>query len=108
MLAVSGGSIMMLSTPYGRRGVFFEEWTSGRDWERYEVPAREVPRIPEWFLEEERESLGDLFYAQEYECKFTQTEGSVFSVEALEKCFTDEVVPLSRRPLPGSTEQKGV
>jgi hypothetical protein len=26
MLAVSGGSLMMLTTPYGKRGVFFEEW----------------------------------------------------------------------------------
>ena len=25
MLAVSGGSLMMLSTPYGKRGVFYEE-----------------------------------------------------------------------------------
>src|SRR5215210_584473 len=28
MLAVSGGALMMMSTPYGKRGVFFEEWTS--------------------------------------------------------------------------------
>src|ERR671911_1848270 len=42
MLAVSGGALMMLSTPYGKRGVFFDEWTSGAgqgSWERYEVPA---------------------------------------------------------------------
>src|ERR671911_1589459 len=42
MLAVSGGALMMLSTPAGRRGVFFDEWTSGAgqgSWERYEVPA---------------------------------------------------------------------
>src|SRR5687768_7063805 len=40
MLAVSGGSLMMLTTPYGKRGVFYEEWTSGagHGWERYEVP----------------------------------------------------------------------
>jgi hypothetical protein len=30
MLAVSGGSLMMLTTPYGKRGVFFEEWTGPR------------------------------------------------------------------------------
>src|SRR5215204_3124196 len=36
MLAVSGGSLLMLSTPYGKRGVFFEEWTGGLGWERYE------------------------------------------------------------------------
>ncbi len=29
MLAVSGGALMMLTTPYGKRGVFYEEWTSG-------------------------------------------------------------------------------
>jgi hypothetical protein len=29
MLAVSGGSLMMLSTPYGKRGIFYEEWTGG-------------------------------------------------------------------------------
>jgi hypothetical protein len=43
MLAVSGGSLMMLSTPYGKRGVFFEEWIGGQGWERYEVPASQCP-----------------------------------------------------------------
>jgi phage terminase large subunit-like protein len=57
MLAVSGGALMMLSTPYGKRGVFYEEWTSGRGWERYEVPASRCPRISREFLEEERASL---------------------------------------------------
>src|SRR5215217_3394818 len=50
MLAVSGGLLMMLSTPYGKRGVLYEEWTRGEGWERYEVPASECPRIPAEFL----------------------------------------------------------
>jgi hypothetical protein len=50
MLAVSGGSLLMLSTPAGKRGVFFEEWTGGFGWERYEVPASQCPRISEAFL----------------------------------------------------------
>ena len=45
MLAVSGGALIMLSSPAGRRGVFFEEWTEGAGWDRYEVPAEECPRI---------------------------------------------------------------
>ncbi|MDQ5829410.1 MAG: hypothetical protein M3324_05970, partial [Actinomycetota bacterium] len=53
MLAVSGGAMMMLSTPYGKRGVFYEEWSSGEGWERYEVPAGRCPRISREFLEEE-------------------------------------------------------
>ncbi len=45
MLAVSGGALMMLSTPFGKRGVFYEAWTSGVGWERYEVPASRCSRI---------------------------------------------------------------
>ncbi len=57
MLAISGGRLMLLSTPYGKRGVFFEEWAGGEAWERYEVPASQCPRIPASFLEEERRAL---------------------------------------------------
>ena len=31
ILAVSGGSLMVLTTPYDKRGVFYEEWTGGAD-----------------------------------------------------------------------------
>ena len=74
MLAVSGGSLMMLSTPFGKRGVFFEEWEGGKGWERYEVPAAECPRISAAFLAEEREALPERVYRQEYECSFEETE----------------------------------
>jgi hypothetical protein len=54
MLAVSGGALMMLTTPHGKRGVFFEEWTGGAGWERYEVKAEECPRILGALTPEER------------------------------------------------------
>src|SRR5215208_5459181 len=57
MLAVSGGALMMLSTPFGRMGAFYDAWTEGVGWQRFEVPARECPRISEEFLEEERRAL---------------------------------------------------
>jgi hypothetical protein len=94
MLAVSGGALMMLTTPYGKRGVFFEEWTGGRGWERYEVPACECPRITPQFLEEEREALPSWVYRQEYECSFEETEDQVFTTEMVERAVTPEVAPL--------------
>lgn len=94
MLAVSGGSLMMLSTPWGRRGVFYKEWTEGEGWERYEVPAARVPRIAPEFLEEERKALGEWFFSQEYLCEFRETEDSVFSAEVVEAAFTEDVTPL--------------
>ncbi len=96
MLAVSGGSLMMLSTPYGKRGVFFEEWTSeaGREWDRYEVPAEECPRISPEFLAEEREALPSWVYRQEYECSFEETSDQVFTHEMVQAAVTSDVTPL--------------
>jgi hypothetical protein len=94
MLAVSGGRLLMLSTPFGKRGVFYEEWTGGGAWERYTVPAAECPRIPASFLEEERRTLGPWWFAQEYECRFMDTVDQVFATEVIDKAMTDEVAPL--------------
>ena len=94
MLAISGGRLMLLSTPYGKRGVFFEEWSQGEGWERYEVPAAECPRIPASFLDEERRALPAWVYRQEYECSFEETEDQVFSHELVSAAITDEVTPL--------------
>jgi hypothetical protein len=94
MLAVSGGRLMMLSTPYGRRGVFFEEWTGGGAWERYEVPASQCPRISKEFLEEERRALPRRIYRQEYECSFEETDDQVFSLEDVAGALDPDVTPL--------------
>src|SRR5215208_3693671 len=95
MLAVSGGSLMMLTTPYGKRGAFYEEWTGGSDsWERYEVPTSQCPRISAEFLEEERAALPGWVYRQEYECSFEETEDQVFTTEMIERAVTSEVTPL--------------
>jgi hypothetical protein len=94
MLAVSGGSLMMLTTPYGKRGVFHEDWTGGRGWDRYEVPAAECPRITTEFLEEERETLPSYVYRQEYECSFEETEDAVFTHEMVQGAVTPDVKPL--------------
>jgi hypothetical protein len=95
MLAVSGGALLMLSTPAGRRGVFFEEWTEGSSaWERYQVPAAECQRIPQPFLEEERASLPARIYRQEYECSFEDVENAVFSYEDVAGAMSEAVTPL--------------
>jgi len=94
MLAVSGGAMMMLTPPDGRRGVFYEEWTGtgGADWDREEVPAAANPRITAEFLEEERRALPRRVYRQEYECSFEETEDQVFAHDDIEAMFADPSV----------------
>jgi hypothetical protein len=92
MLAVSGGSLLLMSTPFGKRGHFHAEWTSGGDgWDRVEVPASACPRISPEFLAEERVSLGEWAYRQEYECQFSDTEDQVFSGDVIAAAFSEDV-----------------
>jgi hypothetical protein len=101
-LAVSGGRLVALSTPFGKRGWWFEEWTSGgQGWERYEVPATECPRIPAAFLEEERRSLGPWWYQQEYECQFSETTAQLFDYDALMATVRPDIAPLFAGAAPG-------
>ncbi len=92
MLAVSGGRLVLLSTPFGRRGFFWHEWrhaTTG--WLKIHVTATQCPRITPEFLAEERRTLGDSWYHQEYEASFQALEGLVYPDFA--RCRTEVVTP---------------
>ena len=91
MLAVSGGRLVALSTPFGTRGWWYDAWRSEEPWERYEVPAKECPRISADFLEEERRSMGEWWFAQEYLCEFLDAETQPFGREDVERAFEEEV-----------------
>jgi hypothetical protein len=94
MLAVSGGRMVAMTTPWGRRGFFYEEWTNGGpDWKRFEVPATMCPRITPEFLAIEKRRLPPWVYMQEYFCKFMDTEESVFLHEDIEAMFSGYVEP---------------
>jgi hypothetical protein len=81
MLAVSRGRMICLSTPWGRRGWFFETWHGKEEWQRVRIPAQECPRISKEFLAQERLAIGDRWFEQEYECRFLDTINSVFNYE---------------------------
>lgn len=95
MLAVSNGRLILMSTPFGKRGHFFKEWTEGGDtWERIKITAYDCPRISREFLEEERQTMGDWWFKQEYLCEFVETEDNVFTYEQVMRALDDSIKPL--------------
>ena len=95
MLATSAGTLLLMSTPFGKRGHFFEEWQNGGDtWHRVEVPATACPRIAPSFLAEEQASLGDWWFRQEYLCEFVETVDQVFGYDLVARAVTPSVLPL--------------
>jgi hypothetical protein len=95
MLAVSGGRLVCLTTPFGKRGFFFSAWNDdGPDWQRTKITAYDCPRISPQFLEEERRSMPEAWFKAEYLCEFTETLDQVFSYDVLMSAMSDDVQPL--------------
>lgn len=91
MLAVSGGRLIAPSTPFGSRGWWYESWRSDEPWVRVEVPATDCPRIPPAFLLEERRTIGEWWFAQEYLCQFLDAESAAFRSQDIDDAFDEDV-----------------
>jgi hypothetical protein len=91
MLAVSRGRFVLLSTPLGQRGFFYEAWQdTAADWERIRFTAEENMRIDRAWLAEQRRIMGPRWYNQEFMCSFEETTGQVFSSESVLAAFDSD------------------
>ena len=95
MRAVGDGDLWLMSTPFGKRGFFWDTW-AGPDqrWLRIESPAPECQRISPDFLQQERESLGDRWFRQEYLCEFVSDDESLFDRDLIDAALSDDLEPL--------------
>jgi hypothetical protein len=89
---LNDGRLCLLSTPFGERGFFWNEWTgNGRqNWVRHKYPWTSCSRLTPEFIEEERQSHGDDWVRQEYELKFMSTTANFFDMAAMEKLCTSD------------------
>jgi hypothetical protein len=94
-MATVNGSLVALSTPFGKRGWFYESWSGGDpSWTRVSVPASACPRIGRAFLDDERRELGALRYSEEYELAWNEPDESMFPTSIIDRAFTSDVRPL--------------
>lgn len=95
MLITTRGRLLALTTPWGKRGWFYEAWEHGGErWQRTKITVHDNPRADLEELAAQREELGEWKYRQEYECEFVDTEEQFFASELIEAALTDEVQPL--------------
>ena len=99
MLAVGDGDLWMMSTPWGKRGFFYDTWVhGGPEWLRLEAPATVCERIPRAFLEEERRQLG-AWFEQEYMCRFVDRGAGAFALDLVEEAMDDEELEMDVEPV---------
>jgi len=108
MMLNSTGQLILISTPHGKQGFFHDVWSHQGEtdpngdemldmedgWERYRVKATENKRASEEWLENERSSVTERTFRQEYLCEFVETEEQVFSYDLIQSLFTDSVKPM--------------
>jgi hypothetical protein len=94
MLAVSGGRLIALSSPWGRRGWYWQQWSEGGDaWRRWLVPSMDCPRIDASWLEGERARLPRYVFDQEYGASFLDADDQYFSSDVVERAISAAVTP---------------
>jgi hypothetical protein len=95
MIATSNGKVVLLSTPRGKRGFFYDVWTNGgNDWHRTRITAEECPRISAEWLANERKTIPDFWFRQEFLCEFVETADQLFNFEDIQAMLSDDVKPL--------------
>jgi hypothetical protein len=94
MLAISRGRLLALSTPFGKRGWFFHEFSEGVGWKKHSIKATDCPRISKEFLDEERRSMPNAIFQAEYLCEFSEALDNVFTYEQVAAAISAEVEPL--------------
>jgi hypothetical protein len=94
MLIVSKGRLICLSTPYGKRGFFWEQWSGTADWERYTATWEDCPRISAKDIADQRAAMGERKFRQEYCASFEDVEDSYFSSDEIMRAFDSDATPL--------------
>ena len=95
MLIINNGQLITMSTPFGKRGFFFDAWhDSGDEWRRVKVTAQECPRMSPEQLEQQKRAMGEMFFRQEFLCEFVDTEEQTFAYDLIHNAFDDGVEPL--------------
>lgn len=117
MLAVSAGSLWLISTPAAQIGFFYDEWSREQcsrveapaaqtpdsnseppvpvAWDRYQVTANQCPRIPSEFLAEQRVLLGDEVYRREYQCEFVAGGDQLIGRDLLDEALDAGLAPFN-------------
>lgn len=92
MLAASHGQMIMISTPFLKKGYYYEQYSNtDSHFEKITTPWYKIPHLSKEFIEQERKETPEKIFKMEYECQFLDANDvSVFNINDLDKCVSDQ------------------
>ena len=95
MLSVSNGTMILLSTPNGQSGFFYERWhDEPQTWHRIKCTAAECERLNQRTVEAMRATMTPEEFDQEFNCEFIAAPGQFITREMVRRCINPDVKPL--------------
>jgi len=90
MLATTNGSLILLSTPWGKDHFFYRAFMDP-DFSVHRVKSSECPLIPESFLRKQQQLMTAETYRMEYDAEFVEAATSYFTQDLIRACIVPEL-----------------
>lgn len=97
-LIATQGDQILISTPFGKQGMFYKTHSVFNNWETYHVKWSEVPHLRKDLVEQEKQGMTDLEFAQEFEAEFIDTADNYFTTEEIQAMLASNAPRLGRTP----------
>jgi hypothetical protein len=119
MMVGADTELVLMTTPFGKRGIFYDAWTKSQRWKKIEVIGQDIigryeseqeyaeirsrdgimacysPRHDRLFLQEELDEMGEWWYRQEYGGEFMEPIDSVFNMADVMGSLVDDTPAIS-------------
>ena len=86
MLATTKGNIILLSTPHGKSGFYYECFNDPR-FTSFHISSEDCPRISKEWLAREKQRMTKVQYAQEYLGEFIDEVTQFFPSDLIKECM---------------------
>jgi hypothetical protein len=91
MLAATDGSLILLGTPWGEGGTFYEACQTKSGFDTFAVRSEQCPLISKFFLKEQKNVMLESDFLREYSAVFIPPEDSYFPNNVVLKCCRKQI-----------------
>lgn len=86
------GTIMMLSTPKGQIGVFYDAFSNDKHWSCYQFDWKVCPAHTQEKMDIKRDQLGEFAFRQEYEASFVANQAAYFKEREVREAVDNNLI----------------